>query len=1233
MKTMKKYLKVVLCFVAFVMCSFMFAFTPTFTTSALQDSYELYNLAIKSIQVPKTVEKGKPFEIPLLDSKMDGSTYKIQVVDPAGKTHTYNVDGTNDSDYFNDDDVATTKKVVVNAKNKGVYKVLYVVTDASGRSYYSNTYSVSVENTTYELGFKVNNKEQLVRPEVKTGTVVDVPVAYYKETGAEGEGTALSFANVKVTQNGNPASSDVFYSTGEGANKKYVINASKAAVYEITYTFAEAENRPTKTLTFKATDNFKAPEKLTVNTISVGTIQVGQTDIELPKLTVNNEYAKDVAHNVTKIEIKNKNNAAVKLTLTNNDYTFDMKYGTGHFAGADSYEDLIGDYEITYYFVDAYGNEDDYTTTIKNVSVSKEPTVYMAYTYDKQNFNAENVNTDYAADLKSSFGYDEIILPAVYAEDQVSTFGEIKLVRYLRKKGSSLRYYIDNVKYDESTGELVTVQYGQSGYNYALVNAGTTNAEKTKTGNSYEVTAFKFTSDDTKAAEYKGEYYLEYLAYSDVIKTRKGTLYMPGTQTQPSFEVLAKTTAVLDSEAVAPIVDIANWKSSVVRPDETISVDVTATDESKTDSRLKTVLFTYTAEKSAALVKTDLQDVVNTLKQSHTNDKNILLKVKDGMVAKGYTGFDFVVSESETKYDVDLKELYANGASQVTVVAASINDNKLVGTDEVVLTFEDITEDYAPTIEIIDGGDFTKEISNDGTNRVLGIDNTRKDIKIGEEVELPTVFFNDVDASNDNQYDSHLQMSVYYYIGELKNVGEFKSPAGKKFYGNTAIGGRIVAKEAGDYTVVYTATDAAGNSTVTYFTFTVEDTSKPVLAIKPTGTGITQSGNTITAEVGTTIDFSAKLYSSAGVELTDGTIEQPDIEEDGLAWEPSGNDGYSYTFIGVGSYKLIFNATNAKGISADEKVIYVNITKPVMEFNGTFNIQKSANVDEEVVLPYITAKNANSVEVKVTNPNGDEVAVSEVTKGEFTYWTFKTDDTLYGNYKVVYSAINNYETKTSETFTIKVGDNTNPEFHMNYETELAQDIVYNGSDIEYTMEVSKSNKKFVVKIKNGDETKTYDLGLRISDADDSDDTTDDSNMSWSTLTYELLGENVKAGETSGQYYITGKGEVTLQFTVEDLYDNIGTKEIKFNVVTKSETTTQNDTVVGIVLIVISLVVLAGVILFFALTGKKGGSSRGGNKKSAGSKEVSETKEVEVEKVEEDVKEVASEDAPKSGDVE
>ena len=88
---------------------------------------------------------------------------------------------------------------------------------------------------------------------------------------------------------------------------------------------------------------------------------------------------------------------------------------------------------------------------------------------------------------------------------------------------------------------------------------------------------------------------------------------------------------------------------------------------------------------------------------------------------------------------------------------------------------------------------------------------------------------------------------------------------------------------------------------------------------------------------------------------------------------------------------------------------------------------------------------------------------------------------------------------------------------------------------------------------------------------------------------------------------------------------------------------------SIVLIVISLVVLGGVILYFALTGKKGGSSRGKNIKSTASKQVSDAKEeVVVEKVEEkeDVKEVVeaaeveetkeevtSEDKPKTGDVE
>ena len=74
MKVLTKYFKVVLCFMAFALCSFMFAFTPTLTAvHAAEMAMTGYNVAINAIKMPTeevNYENGDQFKVPLLASSM-----------------------------------------------------------------------------------------------------------------------------------------------------------------------------------------------------------------------------------------------------------------------------------------------------------------------------------------------------------------------------------------------------------------------------------------------------------------------------------------------------------------------------------------------------------------------------------------------------------------------------------------------------------------------------------------------------------------------------------------------------------------------------------------------------------------------------------------------------------------------------------------------------------------------------------------------------------------------------------------------------------------------------------------------------------------------------------------------------------------------------------------------------------------------------------------------------------
>ena len=143
MKVLKKYFKVVLCFMAFALCSFMFAFTPSIS-AAMAVNYTIapYNAAINAIKMPTTEvdysKTGAKFRIPLLENyglaegvalKDSTEDYTIRVIDPAGYAHDYTIDGQeNDASYFKgieeDTNDNNKKYLVVNAKNDGDYKLI-----------------------------------------------------------------------------------------------------------------------------------------------------------------------------------------------------------------------------------------------------------------------------------------------------------------------------------------------------------------------------------------------------------------------------------------------------------------------------------------------------------------------------------------------------------------------------------------------------------------------------------------------------------------------------------------------------------------------------------------------------------------------------------------------------------------------------------------------------------------------------------------------------------------------------------------------------------------------------------------------------------------------------------------------------------------------------------------------------------------------------------------------------
>ena len=1268
MKVLSKYFKVALCFMAFALCSFMFAFTPTFTAvQAAELTSVSYEKALNALKMPTedvNYENGDVFNVPLLSSVIDAVTsYTIRVIDPAGYSHDYVMNGSkNDANYFTLD--ATNNLLKVNARNNGEYRVVYIVTSGN-RSYYSNSYSVNVSNVSYELDFStpvlktgtdevVGYTKNLIKTKMAVSTeAYELPVAYAKITVkdltvVDGAVTNAK-ATIKVTKDGAPqdyTDSDFFSKNGD----KYFITPSEAGVYTVEYSFENSENRPTKTYTISVEENFTASELKLASTPTMPTVELGKT-ITLPKITVNAGDATNVEVNVESIRIeKEGSNGAIFCELKNNNFEFVMS--PENFEGVDNYAGMVGNYRITYTAKDVNGKTLTETFKVDGVTASSKPTVKLAYNFDTTKaYEKDSAIFGAESDLKAEYEADAgFVLPAVYAEDAVTkNYSDFTIVRMIRK--GSTYYYVDNKKYDEESGELVTVTADEKGYNASAdANIGKTNKAVT----------FKFNSN---AQNIEGTYTLEYRVVTKQVKERQNYLYVDGTNEKYSFKVVAAGA----HKETTPTVQITNLKDSAVKNTDNITVKVSSTDEA--DTRLKNAVFTYSATPAnleaedtfTTVLQREIDNLltaIGTEKGSHIfNDARLIngwtIGSLSGKGLKYYYSDIALAKEIETKNSFEL-DLTAKTSGNVNVLAVAINDDGNVAVNTKVLTIKDTTnDDTAPTMSI-----YKQHLS--GSKWLNSSDQIQEfTVGQGEIVELPTVYVDDADKT--------LMLNVMYYIDSPENEnGEIKylSPANKKFYYESELfsnevqaieGGTITTSATGIYYVAYTATDVAGNTNVMYFTFEVKDTSKPILSVQPvSGDEITISGNTVTAGKGAVIDFETTLKSSDGkLDYTNNKNISISVDDSGkgLDYQPSGDSRTSYVFNSYGTYYVTIDGQYQTEIDsenvtleADSKVIKVVIEKQPIEWLGEFDVTQYATTKEVVKLPDVAASNGAVVKVTYLLPGASEdeaINAEKITDASgYTYWTFTTNETSKGTYKVTYTATNDEDVLT-KTISIKVGDNVPPTINVGNKSKVQKELVYDGEhDIEYLVEVNKTktsttNRYFKVTVtNNGEVVYSEDLNLSISDKDDIGST--NTSLSWTNLTYELTGPNVSTGESSTnktQYLIKGTGKYTLKLTIKDSYDNERAESIEFNVVSKSNAKENKDNVVGAVLIVVSLVLVAAAILFFTFTGKKGGNSKAKTKKVKVAKETKKVEDKKVESVEEVKVEETQETATEETEVE
>lgn len=1162
MKTLKKYFKVAVLFVAFAICSLMLAFTPNSSAYALisgiVDSNET---TLKGLQTT-TVElkdSSSEFKVPMPES----GTVRIL---HNGKNKDYVVGATdNDTAYF-DDSVAGYLKVNRSALTHGKYKVVYISSD---KKYYSLAYEIDVNDVDYTISFeKATGEKGLVKTHSKTNEEIVLPKAKIKEDDSK-----IVSLVVKIESGATIATTE----TTDG----FKFTPTEAGKYSVRYSFDGGKNTPSKTFTITVSDNFETPKEFDlVNTPSYSDlkIELGKKDIKLKELSFKSEIDSDIDVNyksvvVYKVGAENTTKYELNPDGKMNNLTFD--FTTENFGGSydkNASDSITGNYKVKYVVEDVYGRTHEEIFDLGYIQASSKPEIKLAYNYDVTDGVVSNLNTeDTVIDLKSYMGREEIILPAAYASDLTTKYSDLVIVRTLYHVDSNTTYYIDNVEYD-ADGNPTILESTDPRFNHAS-DANTTSEYPAVN----KFTTFKFGSTEGKA----GNYTLKYFAFPKSDPTRKSVT------TSYSFNIVTDSDIFSDNQTTPEAtLTVSDYNIGDKEIDvKFTAVDKHADDDHKkyVDANLKKKVFFYDESTDSSTAESQIAGIISAIKdnfETYASDYSSNVLDNAGFVefiktTKGYANFQALTKSDKTNtYTIDTTK---TSAKSIVVVAVALNDyGKLdIKTERLALANIDDTE--APVATVLDENDLND--SGYATGFVQGT-----------KISLPNVKF--VDA-----LDNSLAVSVKYYIN---------SPVGKSgvynyldvdemqpVLNNTITGAKLNLVDAGDYVIIYTASDDNGNTRILQYSFTV--VTKDVVSLGLEIAGREASSNTVTIKVGESVTFKPTVYkngvadSSLKAELTDIKCDETKVLPEQLAKENC------YRFTKPGTYTFTYRAELGSDYDTKSFVVIVEnvdlVYENSTEIENYFKQNNKANKDEVFFIPMLRTNIYSNPTIEVTK-SGSKRDVVEVENG----WNVEVIDDL-GTYVVKYT--NSTEDQTiTKTFEIKIGDGVAPVITMNEDvkSKLQESISYDGEhNISYKL--TYSNRKLKVKaVSNGETLFEEDFGLAITDRTNTGTVVDLSKV-WSNLKYELTGSNISG--TNGDYTISGTGDYTLTITTTDENGNKSDAlEIKFSVVNKTDEKKANrDTVVGVVLIVISLVVLAGVILFFLLTGKK---SKPSNKK----KEVS-----------------------------
>ncbi|MGD9901342.1 MAG: Ig-like domain repeat protein [Spirochaetales bacterium] len=379
-------------------------------------------------------------------------------------------------------------------------------------------------------------------------------------------------------------------------------------------------------------------------------------------------------------------------------------------------------------------------------------------------------------------------------------------------------------------------------------------------------------------------------------------------------------------------------------------------------------------------------------------------------------------------------------------------------------------------------------------------------------------------------------------------------------------GGKFTATLAGNYRILYTATDVAGNVYIKSYVQYINDTRSPSFQIESVPN---------TLELGETVTLPTPVIMDNGVE-----IENQAVTTIVFIDSPAYNlvlASYQFTPLEEGTYTFKYMAEDAFGNTSESSVYTITVADTIdpvltLDDNTPFPLTAPLTSDDgnapydAIEIPgFIATDEYNGIEeysVQVKNPNGEIILDAVNADGiNGTNGNYSFVPTVDGTYTVTYSAVDYAGNETTDVRTIKVGDNAAPVITIGNVTANEPGNMTVGDVL--TLDVDSIT---VADVKDG----TIELG-------------DISGTGETKFTIVLTGPDgstISDNGTDYSYNLTQSGEYTLTYSAVDEAGNEKVETYVFQVSAAENNGLIITETWGIILIVVALLVLAGVVVYF-----------------------------------------------------